>query len=345
MPRKPLPYIKVVVSRGRTYEYFDTGKSVDGKRVYNRLPHRSDKSWGQVYAGMVAGRTARANMAKVPTIKDVIVAYQKTKKFTDRAESTQSTYLVYLRMVEKAFGMAEVDAIERRDVQALLDTMLDRPGASNMTLLVLRNLFALARNRDWVKFDPTNAITMAENSEAEHEPWPEPLLEAALQDPDVGLPVALLYYSAQRIGDVCRMRWDDIRDGYLYVRQQKTRKELDIMLHRNLAALLVAAPRTGLTILHDSEGRPLQPRALRSTLQAYARKQGEKIVPHGLRKNAVIALLEAGCTIVEAGAISGQSLKLVEHYAKRRNMRRIGTAAVLKWQGTEEGHGKHGKQA
>lgn len=55
-----------------------------------------------------------------------------------------------------------------------------------------------------------------------------------------------------------------------------------------------------------------------------------KAVPHGLRKNAVIALLEAGCTVAEVAAITGQSYAVVEHYAARVNTERLGSAAILK---------------
>lgn len=336
MPRKVFPYIKTVVSRGKTYEYFDTGKNVDGKRVYNRMPHRSDKSWGQVYAGMVAGRTARENTAKLPTLEEVSVMYQRDSKFTKRSEGTQNTYSVYMRVIMRSLGMAEIDAIEKRDIRALLDTMADRPSAANMTLIVLRNIFAYAEKRDLVKVNPVAGVEKSEEADAEHEPWPDDLLAAALADPAVRFPVALLYYTAQRIGDVCKMRWDDIRDGYLYVKQQKGqgRVELDIMLHRDLVAILDEMPRTADTILASHKGKKVRIDTLRDQLQRWARKQGHEIVPHGLRKNAVIALLEVGCTIVETSAISGQSLRIVEYYARRRNVRRIGTKAINKWQGT-----------
>lgn len=337
MPRKTFPFIKTVVSRGKTYEYFDTGKDVNGKRVYNRLPHRSDRSWGQVYAGMVAGRKARENIAKMPTLEEVSVMYQRDGKFTNRSQGTQTTYLVYMRVIMRALGMAEIDAIERRDIRLLLDTMADRPSAANMTLIVLRNLFAYAAARDMLKVNPVLGVDKSEEAEDEHEPWPEELLAAALKDPEVRFPVALLYYTAQRIGDVRKMRWDDITDGYLYVKQEKGqgKVELDIMLHRDLVAILDEMPRTADTILADASGKPFLVGTLRSQLKRWAKAQGHKIVPHGLRKNAVIALLEVGCTTVETSAISGQSLRIVEYYARRRNVRRIGTKAVHKWQGTE----------
>jgi hypothetical protein len=52
-----------------------------------------------------------------------------------------------------------------------------------------------------------------------------------------------------------------------------------------------------------------------------------------LRKNAVNALLEVGCSVPETAAISGQSLRVVEHYAKERNQRKLASAAILRWEG------------
>jgi hypothetical protein len=37
-----------------------------------------------------------------------------------------------------------------------------------------------------------------------------------------------------------------------------------------------------------------------------------------LRKNAVNALLEAGCSAAEVSAITGQSLEMVEHHPEKR---------------------------
>jgi len=55
-----------------------------------------------------------------------------------------------------------------------------------------------------------------------------------------------------------------------------------------------------------------------------------KVVPHGLRKNAVISLLEAGCTAAEVSGITDQSLQMVEHYARGRNSLTLGRAAIIK---------------
>jgi integrase len=324
--------VKTVRSRGHTYQYFDTGKDVNGKRVYRRMPDKSDPSFGAVYGALMAARTRRQHVAETPTVKAASRAYQLDPKYCKRSQSTQSTYLIYLRVLEDEMGDAPVADVKRADVRHMLDKMIDRPGAANMLAMITRNVFAYAAEREWVQINPVTGITPYETGDETHEPWPDTLIAEALADPTVRLPVALLYYTAQRIGDVCKMRWSDVRDGYIEVKQQKTGKELDIRLHDGLKAILAETPRSALTILHGANGRPLRVPTLRNHLQAWAKKHGHDVVPHGLRKNAVNALLEAECSVGETSAISGQSLAMVERYAKRRDNRKMGSAAILKWE-------------
>jgi integrase len=154
----------------------------------------------------------------------------------------------------------------------------------------------------------------------------------------VRLPVALLYYTAQRIGDVCRMRWSDVTSaGSICLTQEKTKKALALPIHAELGKLLASAPKQGLTILAVGGKQP--EKVLRDRLQAWAEARGQHIVPHGLRKNAVIALLECGCSVAETAAISGQTLSLVEHYAKQRDQAKLASAAILRWE-NKGGQGK-----
>ena len=60
-----------------------------------------------------------------------------------------------------------------------------------------------------------------------------------------------------------------------------------------------------------------------------------RLVFHGLRKSAVVFLLEAGCTDAETAAITGQSRDMVEHYAKQVNQKRLAAAAILKWEAAD----------
>ena len=51
---------------------------------------------------------------------------------------------------------------------------------------------------------------------------------------------------------------------------------------------------------------------------------------HGLRKNAVNMLLEAGCTEAEVSAIVEMSEQMVRHYARDVNKRRLARSAMRK---------------
>ncbi|MEO7688187.1 MAG: tyrosine-type recombinase/integrase [Sphingomonas sp.] len=329
-----LPYVKSVTAKGRRYEYFDTGAvNARGRPILKRLPAREDVSFGSVYASLLAGRTRRANVAAELTLPRLIALYDASPEFRKLARSTQENYGTYLQLLGDQLSAAPVRELARQDVMLLRDTMAARPGAANAMVRTLGALFKWARAREYVDHDPCKGIEMFVSRD--YKPWPEQLLKAGLAAPDpaISLPIALLYYTAQRIGDVCALRWSDVREGYVHLRQQKTGKEMEIKIHRDLSEILMATKPRGLTILADSRGRAALPDTLRLRIQKFAADEGHPVVPHGLRKNAVNAFLEAGCSVAETAAVTGQSLGMVEHYAKLRSGRRLSTAAILKMEG------------
>ena len=331
-----MPYIKTVNAKGKEYLYFDTGQTnARGTKVYKRLPARNSKGFGGTYAALLSHRTRRENPPSVATINDLSRLYQKDSKFTSKSQGTQATYLVYIKQIEALIGVAPVYGLARRDVEEIMTRMQDRPGAAAMLLIVLRNMLDIAVKKEWIEKSPAQFVEPPEADEdGDWEPWPEDLLQEALGDPRVGLPVALLYYTGQRIGDVCKMRWDDIQDDEtIYVKQQKGGKEVWPPLHAGLAEWLAKTPRVAATILHGRNNEPRKKATLRKHLQIWAAERGHEIVPHGLRKNAVETLLEVGCSIGEIASITGQSLQIVEHYARRFNRRRMGKTAMSKWDG------------
>ncbi len=65
--------------------------------------------------------------------------------------------------------------------------------------------------------------------------------------------------------------------------------------------------------------------------EAFKKLRERELVFHGLRKSAVVFLLEAGCTDAEVPAITGLSRGMVAHYPRQVNQKKL-AAAVLKWQ-------------
>ena len=334
MPLKALPHVKYVKARGRHYWYFDTGTTVNGKPVYKRLPHIKDDRFGESYASFMAGRTRRANVADLMTVAKMIELFEASDKFAALATGTRKNYGIHLRKIDALVGRAPVNELEPRDVTRMMDELSSTPGTANMILGVVGALYKWGRRRQHVLqgVNPTQDIEQLEMGS--HDPWPDNVLDDALASTDdrVRLSSHLLYYTAQRIGDVCRMRWSDIRGNVISVRQEKTDTPLEITLHTALADELARTPRRGLTILTNWQGGPISDQPIRTALKKHVAGYGLALVPHGVRKNAVIALLEAGCSVAETASVSGQSFPMVEYYAKMRSQKRLSSAAILKWE-------------
>lgn len=334
MRHKTIPYVKRVKARGNWYYYFDTGTEKDGRPVYKRLPDPASREFGGVYGALLGHRMRRANPEALMTVSKLIELYEKSPVFNKLSAASRKSYAIHLRKIEHEMGKAPAAKIEPKDVTHLMDKLADQPGTANMCLAVIGTVYKWGRKRHHVPAtcEPTRDVERLELGE--HEPWPAPVLNAALasENARVRLATHLLYYTAQRIGDVVKLRWSDIRDGALHVQQQKTRKALRIPLHTVLAAELENTPRSSLTILSGLDGGPVGDQPIRAALKEHCAGFGLNLVPHGLRKNAVIALLEAGCSIAETASISGQTFQVVEYYAKLRDQGKLASAAVLKWQ-------------
>ena len=321
MPLKLPKYVRTKTAKGKTYLYFDTGRNLV------RLPPIKDARFGRALADALRMRNTKIETANVLTIAHLVDLYEKSQEFARLAPSSRKVYLQYLKLARETMGYIPADRLGPEEVRIARDRIAETPGAANMLVATLGSLYSWGRKRTHVRNKPTDGIEKLDLGE--HEPWPDWLLERALGDPAVQLPVAMLYYTAQRIGDVCRMRWSDIRGGAISLKQQKTDITLTIPIHRVLGALLDVMPKDGLTIL-SRDGKPWTEAALRYFIQAWAKPQ--HIVPHGLRKNAVNALLEVGCSSAETAAISGQTLQTIEHYARKRDRTVLGAAAVLRWE-------------
>lgn len=338
-----MEHIKRTRAKGRQYLYFRTGqRDAKGREILVRLPSPRDPGFGATYAALLAARSRRANARAAAQAELTVTAfcdlYERSEHFRGLAAGTQRLYGISLAYFKKMLPTAPAAELERKDIVRLVDGRANTPGAANSLLRAINALYKWGRLRGHLENNPCRDVE--ELTVGEHEPWPDHVLEAALtaRDDRVRLAVHLLLYTAQRIGDVVQMKWTDIGrddngDRRICVRQQKTGRQLLIPLHSALARELDRHGQSLGYIIAGVRARPLSQKQLRIDLQRFAASLGAKIVPHGLRKNAVNALLEAGCSAAETAAISGQTLQMVEHYAKARSQRKLGEAAILKWQG------------
>ena len=328
-----LRYLRKKTAKGQDYYYFDAGQGDDGRRILTPLPHIKDPRFGDCYARARAARTNRQNRQGILTLEGLIRLYEKSPEFAELTEATKISYSRYLAranalMRNKVGDSAPVKLIERKHVVALRDAMHETPGAASQAVRAVGALFAWAIENDRAKTNPAAGVKKFKSKP--HAAWPQQLIEDALVDPQVGMAVALFYFTGQRINEVVKMSWRDIKPDYMEVYAQKQKRHIKVAILPELGEMLERQDKTAVTILTNANGQPWTQSGLRQKLQDWAKARGHKIVPHGLRKNAVISLLEAGCTPHEVQGITDQSREIIDHYALEVNKLTLGRAAVVK---------------
>ena len=328
-----LDHVKYVRKRGRVYAYFNTGrKSLKGHPVYERLPDPASPQFYDTYGAYKAGRTKRSTTAYM--VPKLIADYLASPDYADKAKATQNLYRIQLAKARDLLAEFPADDLQAEDLRAIIAKAGWGAGTQNAFIAAIGACYKWWRENGGANLEPTRGISARKTGQ--HEPWPEDVLEAALKSDNarIRLAVHLLYCTGLRIGDACNVRWGDIRDGELTVTPEKTKrhgKTLQIALAADLKDELARTPRRSLYVLTGRKGGKQNIDQLRIELQAFALEHGVKRNPHGLRKNAVNYLLEHGCTVPEVAAITGQTHQIVEHYAAKVNRRKLGQAAIVKF--------------
>ena len=140
--------------------------------------------------------------------------------------------------------------------------------------------------------------------------WPVDLIETYRQKADgrALLIFELCLGTGQRIGDVRKMRWSDIEEGGINVRQGKTGKDLWIPFTSQLAAVLDQTPRTGLFILSQSDSQPVSYLAAAFAVMKVRKEIGaQEYDIHALRHTTASELAALGLSDDLIMAITGHT--------------------------------------
>lgn len=311
MKRQPPRYVTRNVARGRVYYRFRKGG------VSCQLPGEpGEPEFERAYLRALDGSDP------VPTARNfraLVASYRRSPRFRGLASRTLLDYDKVLTWVEATLGPLPVDRMQRKDVIRARDTNADRTRAANYIVQVLRVLFEHAIDQGWRQENPAKGVRLLKSDRPPREAWPADKIEAfrAAADGRALLVFDLCLGTGQRIGDVLRMRWDDIAGGAIRVRQGKTGADLWIPLTPRLQAALAATRRAGLTICAQPNGRPTSYRGAADLVMAVRRQIGaEAFDLHGLRYAAAEELAAAGCSDDEIAAITGhKSRAMVARYA------------------------------
>jgi integrase len=340
-PRKPLVRVKLpehvhrTVARGREYFTYQKGRGTKGAGPRIRLPHPADPAFWPTYYAISNTEVPKPGAG---TFAALIAAYRGSDEWiNDLAEKTKVDWNRYLGRIDTAWGPLAVVSLEPKHVVALRDKFADTPAAANNLLRCLSAMVSWSVLRGWRSDNPCLIVPKL-NRSVPNAPWSWSSIEIVRDraPPELWWAAAVALYSGQRQGDVLRMKWSDIRDGLMSVVQEKTGTQVEVPVHRDLAVVLATIPKRSIFILTNSSAAPWTKDGFRTSWGRMTErlKLHTGLVFHGLRKSAVVLLLEAGCTDAEVGAITGQSRKMVEHYAQQVNRRRLAASAILKWENT-----------
>jgi integrase len=270
------------------------------------------------------------------TVAALIVDYLRGPSFANLKPSSQKSYRIVLDRFGTKHGHRLVHDMPRAKVATYIHEIgAERPGMANLTRSVLRKLLAHAVR---IGYRADNPVTEIDRYKlGTHHTWTDAQLAAFEARWPLGtrqrLAYALLLYTAQRVGDVVRMRRQDISGGYIAVVQEKTGTALSIPIFSALTEAMKAGPCKGMHLIGDPNGRPMKGHALSKMMMRAIKAAGlpSECVAHGLRKAMSRRLADAGASTKQIASISGhKSLAEIERYTAAADQKRLSRAAMDK---------------
>jgi integrase len=171
-------------------------------------------------------------------------------------------------------------------------------------------------------------------AQRQFEPWPEWMLKKLPEAPQpVRVAAELILGTGQRPGAAIRMRRDQFHGDWMTVSDEKGKKEFETFCPEDLRYFLSTVPIEGAFILAKNLREPLGYDSIEKQFRAWRQGLGTNAKPftlHGLRKNSIVRLAEAGCSDAEIQAVTGQSAEMVAYYRVGASRKALSRAAQLR---------------
>lgn len=303
------------------------------------MPHHGDKAFWEVAAGIMAAKEKRDH-SDAMDFTALTQAFESDTNpiWRDKlSDSTKRGYRAYAKMVRDAWAFDLPADLTAVDAQQAIDALGDTPAVANQFRAYLSRLMAWGVPRGYSLSNPVIHTEKAPKGEP-WKPWPEWAFETLMEHAPITMlmPAISALFTGQRQGDVIAMRRPREGDGSIEVRAQKTKRTVWIPVHGEYRKWIARAPKGDSPLLHlGARGLPFASAdSFRTEWQKLMRKEEfkrfreERIVFHGLRKNAVINLLEVGCNEGQVGAIVNMSEQMVRHYGREVNIRVLAKAGM-----------------
>jgi integrase len=292
---------------------------------------------------MAAYQTALSGAPTAPaaghapgTLAALVKQFYGSAEFANLKPSSKATYRKVLEPIARRDGHRLVRDMPAEKARKIIEEIgTTRPGLANLSRAIMRRLMGYAIDLRLRSDNPFARVPRYKLGA--HRAWTDGELAMFEARWPLGTrerrAYALLLYTAQRVGDVVRLRRSDIVGDTIVLIQQKTGAPLVITIHPELRDALKAGPTNGLQLIGDRQGRRIEVEALSALIVKAATLAGlpRDCLPHGLRKAALRRLAEHGSTTKEIAAVSGhRSLGEIERYTRDADQARLARTAIGK---------------
>jgi integrase len=290
-----------------------------------------------------------SDRVKPRSIRALAIAYYDSAAF--KALDPDSTQGVYRNIIDRfcrqtdkdgqPYGDKSAVSMKSHHIEKLMEARADKPDSANGLRKVLREMMKVAKKLEWRADDPTQGVQKIKpKKKGGFHRWTDAEIEKFEERHAVGtrarLAMTLGLYTGQARQDVVLMGEQHITDEELnWVRKKtedKTGLELVIPVHPELRRIIDATPSKHLTFLVTEFGAPFAAAGFGNWFRDRCNEAGLRHCSfHGLRKAAATRLIDAGCDVVEAAAITGHaSLKELQRYIETRDRKRAARRAMGK---------------
>jgi integrase len=280
-------------------------------------------------------------------LRELFDKYVESPNFKKIGPQWQEKKKGWLTLIEDRLGwmtMADLtDVRARAEFYELRDSLASHPASADQMVKALASVLAWAYDQGRISVnhaarmsrlvdDPTPRTDCIYDAEM------HAALVAGLPD-DLRRVYLVALYTGLRRGDLISMTWSDLTpDGVLIVKPGKTVTTTGVTVHLPtrllppLAEALAELPRVGRTILTTRTGKPWTRTHVTMTWLGAMRKLGiENRHLHDIRHTTATALVEAGCTEAERGAVMGHALADGAGKSYVARTRALAESAYRKW--------------
>lgn len=233
-------YVQRKLRAGREFFYF---RVVQGGAEFRRpLPHPYTTDYRAAYdaAHREAFGVPPGEDISPTSVAALVRDHRASERYLRLPPKSRNGRDHALELMRERWGQFETAAIRPVHVQALYDSLTDRPATANRRLDDISAVFGWGRTRGFVDENPCARIERVE-SNGSYEPWPTAPLEALIGrgKPEIVKVALVATYTSQRREDVLARLSDDRIDGSIwYLRQGKTRTDVPVPLHPVVLAIL-----------------------------------------------------------------------------------------------------------